>query len=113
MHERRSAVDSSNSSTAQTIDAQTIDARTVVLTMPELQSSHVLMRAMPTAAVLGHGRPHTPTVSNWRGKGEICPQRTLTAAATQGGRIAGFGAYDVTDTKFFTQMGPPSCSPPV
>jgi hypothetical protein len=106
-------VDSSNSSAAQTIDAQTIDARTVVLTMPELQSSHVLMPAMPAAAVLAHGRPRTPAVSSWRGKGEICPQRTLTAAATQGGRIAGFGAYDVTDTKFFTQMGPPSCSPPV
>jgi hypothetical protein len=107
MHERRSAVDSSNTSD------QTIDARTVVLTMPELQSSRVLMSGMPTAAVLAHGRPRTPTVWNWRGKGEICPQRTLMAAATQGGRIAGFGAYDVTDNKFFTQMGPPSCSPPV
>jgi hypothetical protein len=101
-------VDSSKSSSALTIDTPA-----VVLTMPELQLSRVLMPAMPAVAVLSHGRPHTPTVSNWRRKGEVCAQGTLTAAATQGGRIAGFGAYDVTDTKFSTQMGPPSCSPPV
>lgn len=87
--------------------------RTVVLTMPELQSSHVLMPAMPAVAALSHGRPHTPTGFNWRGKGEVCLQSIVTAAATQGGRIAGYGAYDVTDTKFSTQLGPPSCSPPV
>jgi hypothetical protein len=105
-------VDSSQSSGALTMDTR-IDARTVVLTMPELQPSGVLMSAMPAVAALPHGRPYTPTVSNWRRRGEVCAQRTLTAAATQGGRIAGFGAYDVTDTKFSTQMGPPSCSPPV
>ena len=31
----------------------------------------------------------------------------------QGGRSAGFGAYDVTDTKFSTFVGPPPCRPPV
>lgn len=31
----------------------------------------------------------------------------------QGGRGAGFGAYDVTDSKFSTFVGPPPCRPPV
>jgi hypothetical protein len=31
----------------------------------------------------------------------------------QGGRSAGFGEYDVTDTKFSTLVGRPPCSPPV
>jgi hypothetical protein len=82
---------------------------TAVLTMPELQSSGALMRAMPAVEVLAHGKPHTPGVVRWRGKGELCPQGAAMAAA-QGGRIAG---YDVTDVKFSTQVGPPSCSPPV
>ena len=92
---------------------------TVVLTMPELQSSRVFMPAMPTVADLVSGRPHAhlrhpmTNGSRWRGKGEVCPQSTVTAAAPQGGRIAESGAYDVTDTKFSTSMGPPSCSPPV
>jgi hypothetical protein len=111
-------VDSSKNGSAQTIDAQTIDPRTVVLTMPELQSSHVLMPARPAVADLarsGHAHLRHPMTdgARWRGKGEVCPQPALTAAATEGGRIAGFGAYDVTDTKFSSQMGPPSCSPPV
>jgi hypothetical protein len=112
--ERRSAVDSNRSS-----GVQTIDAPTVVLTMPELQSSRVLMPAVPAVAVLVHGGPHVhlrhpmTNGSRWRGMGEVCPQSTVTAAAAQGGRIAGQGAYDVTDTKFSTSMGPPSCSPPV
>ena len=92
---------------------------TVVLTMPERQSSRLLMPAMPAVGNLALGRPHTnlrhPMTSavRWRGKGEVCPQSTATAAAVQGGRIAGSGAYDVTDSKFSTSMGPPSCSPPV
>jgi hypothetical protein len=31
----------------------------------------------------------------------------------QGGRGAGFDAYDVTDPKFSTLVGPPPCRPPV
>ena len=31
----------------------------------------------------------------------------------QDGHFAGFGGCDVTDTKFSTRLGPPSCSPPV
>lgn len=92
---------------------------TVVLTMPGLQSSRVFVPAMPAVADLLSGRPHADlrhlmtNGSRWRGNGEVCPQSTVMAAATQGGRIAGYGAYDVTDTKFSTNMGPPSCSPPV
>jgi len=81
---------------------------TAVRTVPELQFSSAVMRAMPAVAVLSHGRPHAATGFNWLVTGEVCPQ--LNA---QGGRMAGQGAYDVTDTKFSTQMGPPSCSPPV
>ena len=92
---------------------------TVVLTMPELQFSRAFMPAMPAVADLSSGRPDTSlrhpmtNGSRWRGMGEVCPQSTFTAAVAQGGRIAGQGAYDVTDTKFSTNMGPPSCSPPV
>ena len=40
-------------------------------------------------------------------KGSMGTQRV------QGGRGAGFGAYDVTDPKFSTFVGPPPCRPPV
>jgi hypothetical protein len=107
-------VDSNRSSAAQMIDA-----RTVVLSMPELLSSRVPMPAMPAVGDLYDGRPladfrHPMTNgSRWRGKGEVCLQSSVMAATTQGGRSAGYGAYDVTDIKFSTRKGPPSCSPPV
>ena len=91
---------------------------TVVLTTPKLQSSRVLMPDLPAVGNLALGRPHAhlrhpmTNGSRWRGMGEVCPQSIVTAAAAQGGRIAG-QAYDVTDSKFSTSMGPPSCSPPV
>ncbi|MGH3339663.1 MAG: hypothetical protein ACRDPL_12650 [Propionibacteriaceae bacterium] len=50
---------------------------------------------------------------SWRRMGDVCPQRMAVTAAVQGARVAGSGDYDVTDTKFFTRLGPPSCSPPV
>ena len=50
---------------------------------------------------------------SWRGMGEVCPQRIAATAEAQGARVVGFGDYDVTDIKFFTRLGPPSCSPPV
>jgi hypothetical protein len=96
----------------RTSGARTVDACTAVPTMPELQFSDAVMPAMPADAALSHGRPHTPTVSNWRLRGEVCLQNAVVAEA-QGGRNAGYGAYDVTDSKFSTAVGPPSCSPPV
>jgi hypothetical protein len=43
----------------------------------------------------------------------IMPARQLAAQQYQGGALAGFGKCDVTDSKFSTRVGPPSCSPPV
>jgi hypothetical protein len=106
-HERRSAVQI----------AWTSGVRTVRLTDPELPHSRALVLATPAVADLSYGRPHIQLPhpmtngSSWRGMGEVCPQGS--AAAAQGGRIAGHRAYDVTDSKFSTSSGPPSCSPPV
>jgi hypothetical protein len=50
---------------------------------------------------------------SWRFMGEVCPQRIAATTEVQGARVAGSGDYDVTDIKFFTRLGPPSCSPPV
>ena len=115
LHERRSPV---------LID-QISDTRTVQLTLPELQLS--LRALMPDTAVVTHhldkltahaGRGPISAIgrsnrTDWRGMGEVCVQSIEAAAAAQGGRNAGHGAYDVTDSKFSTSMGPPSCSPPV
>lgn len=104
--------------------AQTSDARTVQLTSPELQlASRALM---PDTAVVTHPstsshRMRTRTnlrhqmVSqiDWRRMGEVCVRHNKAAGVTQGGRSTGYGAYDVTDSKFSTSMGPPSSSPPV
>ena len=43
----------------------------------------------------------------------IMPAQGLAAQQHQGGALAGFGGCNVTDTKFSTRVGPPSCSPPV
>jgi len=99
---------------------QTSSACTVQLPLPELQlSSRALMpdAAVVTDFVNGRPRAHLrrPMLNrtNWRGVGEVCVTGSKAAGLTQGGRIAGYGAYDVTDSKFSTNMGPPSCSPPV
>jgi len=102
---------------------QISDTRTVQLTLPELQLS--LRALMPETAVVTHHstssqrmrtrahlRHRTINGTDWRGMGEVC-ECIEAAAVAQGGRNAGPGAYDVTDSKFSTSMGPPSCSPPV
>ena len=43
----------------------------------------------------------------------LMPVSTQAAPQHQDGRLADFGGCDVTDTKFSTRLGPPSCSPPV
>ncbi len=50
---------------------------------------------------------------NWLRMGEVCLRSSAAATDVQGARVAGFGGYDVTDTKFSIRLGPPSCSPPV
>jgi hypothetical protein len=99
---------------------QTSSARAVQLTLPELQlASRALMPDTAVVTDIVHGRPRPqlgrlmPNRTNWRGVGAVCVTANKAAALTQGGRIAGYGAYDVTDSKFSTNMGPPSCSPPV
>jgi hypothetical protein len=86
--------------------------RTVQLSMSELRLS--LRALMPVTPVmeLADSRPRAH-LRNPRRMGEVCLQGAAQAADVQGGRIAGFGAYDVTDTKFSIRLGPPSCSPPV
>ena len=50
--------------------------------------------------------------TGWRSAG-IMPAPQPAVQQGQGGALAGFGKCDVTDTKFSTRLGPPSCSPPV
>jgi hypothetical protein len=99
---------------------QISSVRTVQLNLPELQLP--LRALMPaTAAVTelfqNRSRAHLchPMINrtDWRRMGELCVQSAKAADAAQGGRNAGPGAYDVTDSTFSTSVGPPSCSPPV
>jgi hypothetical protein len=100
----------------------TSDVRTAQLTMPELNlSSRELMppaTAVAQISLNGSGQAHhlLQPVRNWMSwgrRGEVCLRSSAAAADVQGARVAGFGGYDVTDTKFSIRLGPPSCSPPV
>ena len=92
-------------------------ADTARLSMPELHLSSRMLA--PAAAQIATGgmrlaHLHQPIKGrNWRPMGEVCSQRIAVTAEIQGARVAGFGDYDVTDTKFSNRLGPPSCSPPV
>lgn len=86
--------------------------------MPELHlSSRAFMPAMPAVTRISlNGTRHDhriQPIASWRRRGELCLQSSVATADVQGARVAGFGGYDVTDTKFSTCLGPPSCSPPV
>jgi hypothetical protein len=48
----------------------------------------------------------------WLSVANMAVQRPA-AQQHQGAALAEFGGRDVTDTKFSTRLGPPSCSPPV
>lgn len=99
--------------------SQTSGSPAVRVSIPELQLfSSALTRVVPAVVGLSQGRHrahprHPMAYGSWRGKGEVCPQSSVMAAVAQGGRMAGAGAYDVTDTKSSIRLGPPSCSPPV
>ena len=104
---------------------RTSAVRTGQLIMRELQlTSRALMPAAPAVVPLSlNGTRHPHLIQpirnrmDWRrvgrGMGELCLQGSAAAADVQGARVAGFGGYDVTDTKFSIRLGPPSCSPPV
>ena len=95
--------------------------RTARMIMHELQLSlRALMPAAPAVLLISpSGKRHSHLVQpvrnrvNRRRMGELCLQASAAAADGQGARAAGFGGYDVTDTKFSIRLGPPSCSPPV
>jgi hypothetical protein len=95
--------------------------RTAQMIMRELQLSlRTLMPAAPAVAQISvSGTQHSHRLqpirnrTNWLRMGEVCPRSSAAAADVQGARTAGFGGYDVTDTKFSIRLGPPSCSPPV
>ena len=98
----------------------TSGALAVPSSMPELHlSSRVLATGIPAAvqiSIKGTRLAHPQQLvkdRSWRRMGEVCPQRMAATAEVQGARVAGSGDYDVTDIKFFTRLGPPSCSPPV
>jgi hypothetical protein len=98
---------------------RTSDADSVQVSMPEFHlSSAALVPTTPAVVRLssrgtGHDHLLQPIMQRkWR-MGEVCLQSNATTADVQGARVAGFGDYDVTDTKFSIRLGPPSCSPPV
>jgi len=99
---------------------QNSGVRTVQLSSPELQPSvrtFMLDAAAITDLFNDRSRPSLrhPMINrtDWRRMGELCLQSAKAAGTAQGGRNAGHGAYDVTDSTFSTNVGPPSCSPPV
>jgi hypothetical protein len=87
------------------------------MSMPELHPSSSMLAPVAAQISLGdmpRAHLHQPTKGwSWRPMGEVCPQRIAVTAEVQGARVAGFGDYDVTFTKFSNRLGPPSCSPPV
>jgi hypothetical protein len=86
--------------------------RTAQLSTSDLRLSLPALMPVTPVMELADSRP-CAHLRNPRRMGEVCLQSAAQAADVQGGRIAGFGAYDVTDTKFSIRLGPPSCSPPV
>ena len=97
----------------------TSGALAVPSSMSKLTLSSMLTPGMPAAvqiSIKGTRLAHPQQLikdRSWRRIGEVCPQRVAATAEAHGARVAAFGDYDVTDIKFFTRLGPPSCSPPV
>ena len=69
-------------------------------------------RARIVATTHAHLAQMIVNPTSWPSAG-IMPAQQRAAQLYQGGALAGFGKCDVTDTKFSTRVGPPSCSPPV
>jgi len=91
----------------------TISDRTAYL--PELP----LRAIVPTRArfavrpINAHPAQMTQSLVSWPQMGMASARSAVSIQQHQGGRIVGFGGCDVTDNKFSTRVGPPSCSPPV
>ncbi len=91
------------------------------LTISDQSSAAVKFRVPSPASLAGPARIAEPTAArtaqmigqiSWPDAG-LMPVATQAAPQHQDGRFADFGGCDVTDTKFSTRLGPPSCSPPV
>lgn len=90
------------------------------LTISDLADAGVKFRLSSLGSLTGPARITEPTAArtaqmigqiSWRNAG-LMPVSTLAATQHQDGHFAD-GGCDVTDTKFATRLGPPSCSPPV
>jgi hypothetical protein len=92
------------------------------LTMTEQADVAVKFRLPSLVSLAGPARiaePAAPRTAQLIGliswpNGGYLPVPTQAAPQHQDGRFAGTGGCDdVTDMKFSTRLGPPSCSPPV
>ncbi len=91
------------------------------LTISDRSSAAMKFRLPSPVSLAGPARIAEPTAArtaqmigqiSWPTAG-LTPVPTQAAPQHQDGHFAGFGGCDVTDTKFSTRLGPPSCSPPV
>ena len=93
----------------------------IYLTIGDQASAAAKFRLPAPEALAGSARTAEPTAArtaqmigqiSWPSAG-LMPVTNQAAPQHQDGRFADFGGCDVTDTKFSTRLGPPSCSPPV
>jgi hypothetical protein len=93
----------------------------IYLTTTDQASAAAKFRLPSPASLAGPARIAEPTAArtaqmigqvSWPSAG-LMPVPTQAAPQHQDGRFADFGGCDVTDSKFSTRLGPPSCSPPV
>ena len=93
----------------------------IYLTTSDQANAVAKFRLPSPVSLAGPARIAEPTVArtaqmigpiSWRSAG-LMPVSTQAAPQHQDGRFADFGGCDVTDNKFSTRLGPPSCSPPV
>ncbi len=93
----------------------------IYLTSKDQATAAAKFRLPSLVSLAGSARISEPTAArtaqmigqiSWPTAG-LTPVPTQAAPQHQDGHFAGFGGCDVTDTKFSTRLGPPSCSPPV
>ena len=91
------------------------------LNLSDHVSAAVKFRLPSPGSLAGPGQIAVPTAArtaqmigqiSWPSAGLMSVQ-DQAAPQFQDGHFADFGGCDVTDTKFSTRLGPPSCSPPV
>jgi hypothetical protein len=93
----------------------------IYLTSNDQATAAAKFRLPSLGSLAGSARIAEPTAArtaqmigqvSWPTAG-LMPVSTQAAPQHQDARFADFGGCDVTDTKFSTRLGPPSCSPPV